>query len=525
MKRQSNSTTGDFERKKLDVNLLTILAIALVIALAIYAVVSPFKTSFIGILLYKRGYTQHLAIYFACVVVSLNILKFYKLQKEFKILKRFWIPETIVFDDPEAKEIVTLQKTLAKEPYLIAIRCSRVVAAYIQSGNRKTAADLTLDDSSFYISASESSYTFPRILIWAIPLLGFIGTVFGISEAVNGFSNLLDKVADVEQIKEGIGTVTTGLAIAFDTTLLALLLSVAVMIPLVLIERFETRLLLGIDIFINDQLLPRFKERGGDLDEKAINSAIDKAFKEHLPNHEALIEPARIYAEKAATSLTQNFVAQVSKLQEVNHRLIEQIGQVNELAIVDRQSYTNALEKQQTTNQSFIEKIHSAIDVVKATHSESFEKQQETHQNLLAEVREIFKTVKINHLESLEKQKQTHQNLIAEIRGLIETVKITHINISKSFVDRTQQISQQLDRASSILESRIASLEQATVQITEITKLQQSIEEMLFSLEKTQVINQSLLEVRESLMQLKPALEKMSKPRMITFVDSDEGGL
>lgn len=114
MKRQSNSTTGDFERKKLDVNLLTILAIALVIALAIYAVVSPFKTSFIGILLYKRGYTQHLAIYFACVVVSLNILKFYKLQKEFKILKRFWIPETIVFDDPEAKEIVTLQKRLLK---------------------------------------------------------------------------------------------------------------------------------------------------------------------------------------------------------------------------------------------------------------------------------------------------------------------------------------------------------------------------------------------------------------------------
>jgi biopolymer transport protein ExbB/TolQ len=524
MKRQSNSTTGDFERKKLDVNLLTILAIALGMALAIYAIVFPFKTSFIGILLYDRGYTQHLAIYFACVVASLTILKLIKLQKEFKILKRFWIPDTILFDDPEAKEIVNLQKTLAKEPYLIAIRCSRVIGAYIQSGNRKPAADLALDDSSFYISASESSYTFPRILIWAIPLLGFIGTVFGISEAVNGFSNLLDKVADVEQIKEGIGTVTTGLAIAFDTTLLALLLSVAVMIPLVLIERFETRLLLGIDIFINDQLLPRFKEQR-DLDEKTIDRAIDKAFKEHLPKPEILIEPARAYAEKAAASLAQNFVAQVSKLQEVSHRLIEQIGQVNELAIIDRQSYTNALEKQQATNQNFIEEIHGIINVVNATHSESLAKQQETHQNLIGEVREIFNTVQTTHLESLDKQKQTHQNLIAEIRGLIETVKVTHINISKGFVNQTQQISQQLDRASTILESRIASLEEATVQIAEIAKLQQSIEEILSSLEKTQVINQSLLEVRESLMQLKPALEKMSKPRMITFVDSDEGGL
>ncbi|MCU0534677.1 MAG: MotA/TolQ/ExbB proton channel family protein [Hydrococcus sp. Prado102] len=525
MKRQSNSTTGDFERKKLDVNLLTILAIALVMTLAIYLIVFPFKTSFIGILLYDRGYTQHLAIYFACIVVSLNILKFNKLQKEFRVLKRFWIPDTILFDDPEAKEIINLQKTLAKEPYLVAIRCSRVIAAYIQSANRKNAAELALDDSSFYISASESSYTFPRILIWAIPLLGFIGTVFGISEAVNGFSNLLDKVADVEQIKEGIGTVTTGLAIAFDTTLLALLLSVAVMIPLVLIERFETRLLLGIDIFINDQLLPRLRERGGDFDEKTIDRAIDRAFKEHLPNSEALIEPARVYAEKAAASLAQNFVAQVSKLQEVSHKLIEQIGQVNELAIVDRQSYTNALEKQQATNQNFIAEIHGIIDVVNTKHSDSLAKQHETHQNLIAEVREIFNSVQTTNLESLDKQKQTHQNLIAEIRGLIETVKVTHLNISKGFVDRTQQISQQLDRASTILESRIASLEQATVQITEIAKLQQSIEEVLSSLENTQLLNQSLLEVKESLMQLKPALEKMSKPRMITFVDSDEGDL
>lgn len=525
MKRQSNSTTGDFERKKLDVNLLTILAIALGMTLAIYVIIIPFRTSFIGILLYDRGYTQHLAIYFACVVAAINIFKLIKIQKEFKVLKRFWIPDTILFDDPEAKEIINLQKTLAKEPYLVAIRCSRVVAAYIQSGNRKTAADLALDDSSFYISASESSYTFPRILIWAIPLLGFIGTVFGISEAVNGFSNLLDKVADVEQIKEGIGTVTTGLAIAFDTTLLALLLSVAVMIPLVLIERFETRLLLGIDIFINDQLLPRLKEKGGDLDEKTIDRAIDKAFKEHLPNHEALIEPAREYAEKAATSLAQNFVSQVSKLQELNHKLIEQMGQVNELAIIDRQSYTNALEKQQATNQNFIEEIHGIINLVNSTQSNSLAKQQETHQNLIAEVKEIFNTVQTTNLESLDRQKQTHQNLIAEIRGLIETVKVTHINISKGFVDRTQQISEQLDRASTILESRIASLEEATVKIAEITNLQQGIEEIVSSLEKTQFINQSLLEVRESLMQLKPALEKMSKPRMITFVDTDEGGL
>jgi biopolymer transport protein ExbB/TolQ len=473
MQRQFISTTGDFERKKLDVNLLTIFGIAFIITLLIYLSILPIRTSFIGILLYDRGYTQPLAIYFASIVAALNLIKFTKLQKEFRALKRFGIPETILFENPTAKEIVYIQKNLAQDNYLITIRCSRVIAAYIQSGNRKSAAELALDDSSFYLSASESSYTFPRILIWAIPLLGFIGTVVGISEAVNGFSGLLEKAADIEQIKEGIGIVTNGLAVAFDTTLLALLLSVLVMIPLVLIERFETRLLLGIDIYINDQLLPRFKEKT-EIDEKAIDRAIYRAIKDHLPPPEALVQPAREYAEQAATTLAQNFISEVSKLQKASSIFMKQIEQVNQmtlqldrLTLEDRQAYTNALEKQQLSN----------------------------------------------------------QEIVNEIQGIVEVVKATHLDIAKGFINQTEKISYQLDRASQILANRIAYLEKATIKITEIAKLQESIEQILASLEKTQYLNQALQEVREGLIQLKPALEKLSKPRIITFVDQDERSL
>jgi biopolymer transport protein ExbB/TolQ len=464
MKRQFNSVAGDFERKKLDVNLFTILGIALIVTLIIYLALIPFRYSFIGVLLFDRGLTQPLAIYFACIVATINILKYIKLQKEFKALRRFWIPDTIKFDEPHAQEVTSLQNNLSKDIHLIAIRCSRAIAAYIQSGNRKNAAELAIDDSSFYMSASESSYAFPRILIWAIPLLGFIGTVFGISEAVNGFSGLLENTADIEQIKEGIGIVTTGLAVAFDTTLLALLLSVLVMIPLVLIERFESRLLLGIDIFINDQLLPRLKEKADEIDENKLNQVVNRALKEHLPSSEALIKPAHDYARQATTILAQNFVNEVSKLQEVSNKLIEQIGQVNQFALDDRNSYTVALEKQQETN----------------------------------------------------------HDLIAKIQNIINEVKTSHIEISTGFVSQTKEISTQLDRTSQILETRIASLEKATTEIAEIAKLQQSLEKILFSLERSQHLNQSLQEVKEGLIQLKPALEKIGKPRIITFLDEDE---
>ncbi|MEM8779862.1 MAG: MotA/TolQ/ExbB proton channel family protein, partial [Cyanobacteria bacterium P01_G01_bin.49] len=234
-KNQYLLTSGDSERKKLDVNFWLVSIIALVVAVAVYAIALSVRTTFIGVLLYERGLTQYLVIYLASIVVSLTVIKLIKLQKESIALRRSWVPQTVTFDNPHSRDLFILQKNLAKQNKLLPIRCSRVLTAYIQSGSRKTAAELSLDDSTFYLSASESSYTFPRILVWAIPLLGFIGTVIGISQAVNGFSGFLEQAGEIEQIKEGIGTVTSGLAVAFDTTLLALLLSVLVMIPLVLV--------------------------------------------------------------------------------------------------------------------------------------------------------------------------------------------------------------------------------------------------------------------------------------------------
>jgi biopolymer transport protein ExbB/TolQ len=470
MNKPPQNAIGDFERQKLDVNLLPILGIALVITIAIYAIIFPFKETYLGILLYDRGPTQHLAIYFASVVVTLIVLKFLKIEKEYKTLKRFWIPDTISFDNPDSKEIGQLQKALVKENHVIALRSSRIIAAYALSGNRKAAAELAVDDSSFYMSASESSYTFPRILIWAIPLLGFIGTVFGISEAVNGFSGLLDKATDIEQIKEGIGTVTGGLAVAFDTTLLALLLSVLVMIPLVLLERFESRFLLSVDVLINDQILPRLKDRS-QTDEKAIarsvNQEVNNVLNERLPTPEALIQPASEYAERAASALAENFIREVSKLQQVSVQLVSQLGHINQMALSDRQNYISAIELSQ----------------------------------------------------------ESDRHLVAEIRTMVESVKAMQSETAQGLSLQAQQITTQLDRASALLEERVYSLEKATLKISEMAKLQQILEEVFSSLERMQSLDRAMLEIKEGLMQLKPTLEKLGKPRMITYVEPEEGSV
>lgn len=457
--------TGDYERKKLDVNFGLVIAIALLITLAIYGLVLPFRKSYLGILLYDRGWTQYLAIWFSAIVLTLTVTKFIKVRQELSFLKQNLVPDIPnLFDEPQNRNLLSLQKNLSRSSSLLATRCSRVIAAYFQSGSRKAASEVAIDDSSFYLSSSESSYAFPRILVWAIPLLGFIGTVFGISEAVNGFSGLLDKAGDIEQIKTGIGTVTTGLAIAFDTTLLALLLSILVMIPLVLVERYESRLLLIIDIFIHDRLLANFGEKQESfLDNTTINQTISDALKEHLPSPESLIEPAHQYAQQAVTHFTHSFLAELGKIQNISSRWVEQIEQINQLNLQDRNQFATSLEEQQKNQITLMSNLENIIEMIRSSNLE------------------------------------TAQNLFKE----------------------ANKISQNLEQTANLLETRLSSLEQATLKITEINQIREGLQNLNQSLVEVLGREKVLIDIRDNLTQLKPSLDKLSKPRIVSFMDDE----
>ena len=354
--------SGDAERQKLDVNFWLISLMGLLLFIAIYTLTLLFlRPTFVGVLLYERGFTQFLVIYLACFVVSLTVIKLIKLQQESVALRRSWVPQTVTFDNPRSRDLLSLQSNLTKQNQLLPIRCSRILGAYIQSGSRKVASELALDDSTFYLSATETSYTFPRVLVWAIPLLGFIGTVIGISQAVNGFSSFLEQAGEIEQIKEGIGTVTSGLAVAFDTTLLALLLSVLVMIPLVLVERMESRLLLRIDIYINDFVLPRFKEKGENLDYDGINQSVRQAFQDYLPNPEALIQPAEMYAKQAVENFSQSFITEIGKLQQLSGNLMEQIEKINNMSLEEKSKFLETLDQQVNVNRQLSQSMITEI--------------------------------------------------------------------------------------------------------------------------------------------------------------------
>lgn len=96
----------------------------------------------------------------------------------------------------------------------------------------------------------DSSYSFIRFMVWAIPILGFLGTVLGITDAIAGVSP--------EQLEKDLTAITGGLATAFDTTGLALMLTMVVMFLSFLVERLEQRALSEVDGWVDEHLFHRF---------------------------------------------------------------------------------------------------------------------------------------------------------------------------------------------------------------------------------------------------------------------------
>jgi len=84
------------------------------------------------------------------------------------------------------------------------------------------------------------SYALSRTITWAIPILGFLGTVTGITLAIANITP--------DQLETSMSEITSGLAVAFDTTALSLSLSMILVFVSFVIERAEQRILSEIEV-------------------------------------------------------------------------------------------------------------------------------------------------------------------------------------------------------------------------------------------------------------------------------------
>jgi len=105
---------------------------------------------------------------------------------------------------------------------------------------------------------AHASYGLLRLIVWAIPILGFLGTVIGITMAIASLKP--------SALEESMVEVTAGLGVAFDTTALALALSIILMFVQHYVDRAEGGLLAEVDARGQAELIGRFREVSADPD-------------------------------------------------------------------------------------------------------------------------------------------------------------------------------------------------------------------------------------------------------------------
>jgi biopolymer transport protein ExbB/TolQ len=89
----------------------------------------------------------------------------------------------------------------------------------------------------------ETSYQLVQSFVWAIPVLGFIGTVLGLSDAIGGFGAVLTTSGEVGEMKSALQIVTAGLSLAFETTLQGLVAALVIQLLITSLKVSEQQFL------------------------------------------------------------------------------------------------------------------------------------------------------------------------------------------------------------------------------------------------------------------------------------------
>jgi len=221
--------------------------VAILLSISFYAAIMSIQGTWFGDMWTKRGPTPYAIIFFSCWSVAILFVKWRKIRFQRKALQYHVMP-----DDPAyVLSAATVEPVLARVYATVDdprnfILFNRIVVALSNLRNlgRVTDVDEILRSQAAQDESTvETSYALLTGFVWAIPVLGFIGTVLGLSEAIGQFSGVLGAASDVDQISGALKGVTAGLATAFETTLEALVAALFIQLAITALRKSEEEFL------------------------------------------------------------------------------------------------------------------------------------------------------------------------------------------------------------------------------------------------------------------------------------------
>jgi biopolymer transport protein ExbB/TolQ len=222
--------------------------IAVVVTVAVYGAIYPLyeqegRLGAFAAMFYDRGYTPYFITFLSVWSLGILFVKYLKVKFQRKTLKIQVVPMDHKFaltPKTVGSVIDNIYKSVDSPKHFILFNRIDLALANLKNIGRIGDVDEILKTSAGNDeNHMESSYTIIKGFIWAIPVLGFIGTVIGLSDAIGGFGAILNQSEELAEVKNGLKGVTGGLSTAFETTLLALVFALVVQLISTVIKKQE----------------------------------------------------------------------------------------------------------------------------------------------------------------------------------------------------------------------------------------------------------------------------------------------
>ena len=250
------------EKDHANVNLGISFLIGLAITAAVLLMMLPIRGSRIGAIFLDRGWVNYASTLLFVWGITILVMKWRKNRHQAQAALLDLFPARLG-REINSSNVADFIDNIYKVP--LSLRDSIIVNRIRKSlelfesriDNGEVAAFLTTQ-SDLDANRSSGSYALLKVFLWAIPILGFIGTVIGLSAAVGSLD--MGDNADPEALKASISNLTGGLGVAFDTTLLGLILSLLMSFPMAAVQKKEEETLTIIDTFCTEKLLPKLND-------------------------------------------------------------------------------------------------------------------------------------------------------------------------------------------------------------------------------------------------------------------------
>ncbi len=160
------------------------------------------------------------------------------------------VPSTDRDLDYVDEQIRKLSDTRKRSPLIYPIELA--VKRMQLNGSFKEATEVAMEACDLHLELLNSKLSITKYILWAIPSIGFLGTVRGIGEALGQAG---------EAMAGDISGVASSLGVAFNSTFVALFLSLLLMFLSNTLQGREERLVANLKQFVSANFIPLLSER------------------------------------------------------------------------------------------------------------------------------------------------------------------------------------------------------------------------------------------------------------------------